>query len=370
MNSVRVVSVALCLLLFACRGTAPQRAVQVGYVERDFVDEERRAWDSDAPWPLPAAVWFPAAEGAKETRFAIGPPGAPFLLRGWVARDAPLAPGEEKLPLVVLSHGTGGTRSDLSWLAEPLVEGGYLVAAVTHHGNSIRQDDLTVQGFFLFWERARELSVLIDRLLADPVYGARIDPDRIGVAGFSLGGNTATLLAGARLDTETYYALCQSEDAPRESCEPPPETPFTVQDLEALIETDTRVRKAIEGANGNWRDPRVRAAYAIAPAVLVAIDLASVGQIEIPVRVAVGDRDTLAPIDGNSGPFAEALQDGELLVLPGVDHYTFLGECGWAGRLALGEICHESEEAPRRHALDRVAGDAIRFFDQALRGPI
>jgi len=69
-----------------------------------------------------------------------------------------------------------------------------------------------------------------------------------------------------------------------------------------------------------------------------------------------------------AGPFVAALQDKELLVLPGVDHYTFLGECGWAGRLVLGEICRESEEVPRRQALDLVGEDAIHFFDQALRG--
>ncbi len=361
-----VLSVALIFAL-GCGAGAPIRSVKVGYAEREFADAERRSWKADQPWPLPAAIWYPARSQAKEARFTIGPPGAPFLDRGWVARDAAISTEAKRLPLVLLSHGTGGERSDLSWLAEPLVEAGYLVAAVTHHGNSIQHDDLTVQGFFLFWERAREMSVLLDHLLEDPDFGSRIDRGRIGVAGFSLGGNTTTLLAGARLDTQAYYSRCQQPDARASSCRPPPESPFTVADLEALVERDERTRASIASADRDWRDSRVRAAYAIAPAVLEALDRGSIERIEIPVRVVVGDRDTLAPVALNARPFSEALPRSRLLVLPGVDHYTFIGECGWAGRLLLGEICEERAEVSRRDTLDRVSRDAVAFFDESLR---
>ena len=119
-------------------------------------------------------------------------------------------------------------------------------------------------------------------------------------------------------------------------------------------------------ANGDWRDPRVRAAYAIAPAVLAAVDLESAPALESPMRIAVGDRDRVAPIATSSGPFAKAF-GVPMLVLPGVDHYSFLGECGWAGRLLLGELCAEAADAPRRETLARVSADAVRFFDEVLR---
>ena len=46
-----------------------------------------------------------------------------------------------------------------------------------------------------FWERAREMTVLLDRVLQDDVFGPRIDHTRIGAAGFSLGGNTISAVS-------------------------------------------------------------------------------------------------------------------------------------------------------------------------------
>jgi predicted dienelactone hydrolase len=48
----------------------------------------------------------------------------------------------------------------------------------------------TVQGFTLWWERAKDLSTVLDDVLADPDFGPHIDRRRIGAAGFSLGGYT------------------------------------------------------------------------------------------------------------------------------------------------------------------------------------
>ena len=359
--------IAAVVLTTACHAPPPQRETRVGYTEREWTDPTRAAWNSATDWPIPAAIWYPADKNAIEAPFVIGPPGLPFLLRGWVARDAPPASAATALPLILLSHGTGGSRSDLYWLAERLVQDGYVVAAVTHHGNSIQSDDLTAQGFFLFWERALEMTALLDRVLKDDVFGPLIDRTRIGAAGFSLGGNTMTLLAGGRLDIEAYYEYCQGPEADAADCEPPPESPFTVSDLETLIENNARIRASIESANDNWREERIRAVYAIAPAVLSALSRNGAAEIEIPLRIAVGDEDTMAPLATNAQPVAELAPQAELWVLSGVDHYTFLGPCGWAGKLVLGEICAESQELPRSQTLERVAADASAFFDRTLR---
>ncbi len=358
---------AVVVLITACDGPPPQRATRVGYTEREWTDPTRSAWNGATDWPIPAGIWYPATEEAIEAPIVIGPPGLPLLRRGWVARDAPPAGAARDLPLILLSHGTGGSRNDLSWLAERLVQDGYVVAAVTHHGNSIQSDDLTAQGFFLFWERAREMTVLLDRILQDDVFGPRIDGTRIGAAGFSLGGNTMALLAGGRLDIEAYYAYCQGPEAEAANCEPPPESPFTVADLEKLIESNARVRASIESASDDWRENRIRAVYAIAPAALAAMPRSGAAQIDIPLRVAVGDQDTMAPLATNARPVAESAPQAELWVLPGVDHYTFLGPCGWAGKLVLGEICAESQQLPRVQTLERVAADASAFFGRTLR---
>jgi len=50
----------------------------------------------------------------------------------------------------------------------------------------------------LWWERARDLSAVIDGMLSDPTFMPRIDRQRIGAAGFSLGGYTMIAIAQGR----------------------------------------------------------------------------------------------------------------------------------------------------------------------------
>ncbi|MEE2662540.1 MAG: peptidase [Myxococcota bacterium] len=354
-------------LLLACQGGPPERPGKVGIVERQWSDPGRQRWDGSGEWPLSATIWYPAQDSAAEDALSLGPPGLPVFQQGYAAAEAALLAPATRRPLVLLSHGTGGSGRDLSWLAEWLVARGYLAAAITHHGNSIASDDLSAQGFFLFWERPRDLALLLDHLLADPLFGPSIDPERIGAAGFSLGGNTVALLAGGRLDTETYYAFCQSPAAQATSCEPPPESPFGIDDLLALIEQDDpMVRASLLRADESHRDPRVRAAYAIAPAVIDAMPAAGAKAIGVPIRIVVGDRDELAPADTNARVLARDAPQAELWVLPDVGHYTFLSRCGWAGRLVLGDLCEEQPGVDRAaiHAL--IAGDAYEFFERTL----
>ena len=84
----------------------------------------------------------------------------------------------------------------LMWMGYYLASRGYIVAAVNHHGNTAAESQPAAQGFLLYWERPKDLTVTLDKLLADPVFGTRIDRKRIGAAGFSLGGYTVISIAG------------------------------------------------------------------------------------------------------------------------------------------------------------------------------
>ena len=52
---------------------------------------------------------------------------------------------------------------------------GYIVAAVDHHGNTAAEEKFDPRGFRMPWERAKDLSTVIDLLLADPQWGPQID---------------------------------------------------------------------------------------------------------------------------------------------------------------------------------------------------
>ena len=50
--------------------------------------------------------------------------------------EAPLAPGKQPFPIIVMSHGDGGTRYNMETVCEYLASQGYLVIAPEHAGNA------------------------------------------------------------------------------------------------------------------------------------------------------------------------------------------------------------------------------------------
>ena len=358
---------AVVLVSVACQGAPPERLQKVGRDERSYVDPERLNWKGDGPRPMLSMIWFPTDSGAEEEPWLIGNRLFPIFEAGWSVPDAALSARNQQYPLIVLSHGTGGAVAQLSWLAETLASGGYIVAAVNHHGNTAI-DEKTPHGFFLWWERATDLERLIDHLVEDDGFGSRIDRKRIGAAGFSLGGYTVLELAGARTDLEQVERYCAGrEEDP--NCTLPPEAPFSMEDLARHIETDPRFRASMAVHGESYRDPRVRSVVAIAPGTGMSQTEESLQNISIPTLIIVGERDTTTPPASNANRVAGFIPDSRLDVLPGVGHYTFMAECGIAGRIVTSSVCVEEEGVSRGDIHRTVARDALEFFDATLGGP-
>ena len=337
----------------------PARSTPVGRMHRAFVDAGRPPWQGDGVRPLAATVWYPAAPGSVESDWSIG-----VFEFGRGAVDAAIAPGDAR-PLVVLSHGTGGSAAQMSWLAESLAAAGFVVAAVNHHGNTAAEDTLAPHGFVLPWERARDVSVLIDRLLADPAIGPRIARERIGVAGFSLGGYTALASAGARLTFDDWQRYCASR-ADESGCALPPEATFTRADVDALARSDDKFKASLARAAEHRADPRIRAVFAIAPALLPMVEPASLQSVPVPVRIVLGEADTQVPVGRNAAHLAQHMPRATVTRLPGVGHYAFLAPCTLRGRLVASEVCADGNDVDRRELHARTAQDATRFFHTHL----
>ena len=84
--------------------------MRVGVREGRAEDKTRGNWDGDGPRPLTWAAWYPAADDSVEQAQLIGAADAPWFMLGSAARDAPLAGRARSYPVVLLSHGTGGSR--------------------------------------------------------------------------------------------------------------------------------------------------------------------------------------------------------------------------------------------------------------------
>jgi len=118
-------------------------------------------------------------------------------------------PGGASVPLVVFSHGIGGSRSGYSYLGKHFASHGIASLHLQHVGSD-RQvwfgNPFGVVG--RLWkatseeeaiQRVRDLRFALDELLEHSAYGARIDRARIAAAGHSYGANTVMLAAGATL---------------------------------------------------------------------------------------------------------------------------------------------------------------------------
>jgi predicted dienelactone hydrolase len=81
--------------------------------------------DPDGP-PLEAGIWYPS-----EAPTSSQPLG---LYRQSVATDGAVA--GRRLPLIVISHGSGGSFEGHYDTALALAEAGFVVAAVTHTGDN------------------------------------------------------------------------------------------------------------------------------------------------------------------------------------------------------------------------------------------
>lgn len=343
----------------------PVRA-KVGMVTRDFTDERRKNWEGAAPRPLKTAIWYPAAPTSTQAETIFGgPPDREVFAPVAVAPGADVSQGAQEYPLVLLSHGTGGAALQMMWLGHNLASRGYIVAAVNHHGNTAAEGRYVPQGFLLPWERARDLTAVLDKLLADPVFGPRIDRERIGAAGFSLGGYTVIAAAGGRFSPLEFRSFCGS---PRRdfTCEPQPEFPDAPKLFEGLRKADPAVRESLRHAGDSFRDKRIKRVFAIAPALGGGFTKAGLGEVRVPVLIVVGQADKVTPPATNARRYADLIKGARLIILPGeVGHYTFLAECNARGKAVL-DICRDGEAVDRAAVHRQVAQLAFEFFEQSL----
>jgi predicted dienelactone hydrolase len=372
-RSWRVVAVLVCLLQPArldslawaaeIDGSSPSD-FKVGMSFRPFMPDKPYNWRGAKTHVLVTTIWYPAAASAVEHPIEI-PGMSELFTMGSAARDANLATTPLKFPLVVLSHGTGGSALQMAWLGSALAAKGYIAVAVNHPGNNATER-YTPEGFSIWWERARDLSVVIDSMLADPMFGARIDSHRIGAAGFSLGGYTMIEIAGGTTDVTAFRQFCASHGR-NVVCQSPPEFPTLVEDFDKLSSADPEFQAALAHASDSYRDTRVRAVFAMAPALGPAFRPASLAAIAIPVRIVAGQADPIVPIAYGAKYFAANIPGAKLTIFPGnVGHYVFLDSCTEAGRGTQPVLCNDGGGVERGAIHASTATFAVEFFRKTL----
>ena len=163
------------------------------------------AWPGPAAPAASAASAEPGSFGALDLDWTDGTRQRAVPVRLYLP-DAPRA-----TPLVVFSHGIGGSRRGYSWLGSHFARHGIASLHLQHVGSDRRLWTGNVFGLVGRLQdaardeeaihRALDLRFALDTLLAGAL-APRVDAQRIVAAGHSYGANTTLLASGARVPRE------------------------------------------------------------------------------------------------------------------------------------------------------------------------
>lgn len=307
--------------------------------------------------PLDVALWYPTSQSG--TPAAVGDN---IVFMGTQAlRDAKPAPGQH--PLILLSHGYGGNWRNLNWLAQRMVDQGYIVAAVDHPGTTTHNN--APKDAQQLWQRPQDLRRTLDALLATPVLAGEIDKARIAAVGHSLGGWTVLELAGVRFSANQFITDCQHHSA-LSSCK-----------LTQILGIDQP--SAAERLAKDARDPRIKAVVSLDLGLARGFTPESLKQISIPVLIMAAQADSDAlPARLESGYLLEFIPAAwqRYIRVEGATHFSFMQLCkpGAADLIekeAPGEgiVCQDGGGVSRSDIHQRLADEIGAFLHQALALP-
>ncbi len=292
--------------------------------------------------PLTGGIWYPTDA-----------PAAPHTLGPFtqtVALGAPVT-GHE-LPLVVLSHGGGGSYESHYDTALALAHAGVVAAAISHTGDTYDDQSKVLQ----LWRRPAQLRRLVSYMLEEWPQHARLDDARVGAFGFSNGGFTVLVAAGGIPKLEKIAPYCQSHPD---------------EDLCRTLKQNgvDPYHVAAHAPPKAWiPDPRVKAAVIAAPAFGFAFGPAGLKNVHIPIQLWGAADDHHQPKPGYEDAVRLALpQPPEYHVIAGAGHYDFLPPCG--ARLAAinPEICVDDSGFDRAAFHKQWNAEIVRFFRAHLR---
>jgi len=329
MTSLRLAAMALAL---ACAMAAPARA-GTGFADITLTNPVEGG-------PMPVIVFYPSDEASVAAKTTVGP----FDL----AAQRGAMPTAGRHPLVVLSHGTGGTRLGHHDSLAALARAGIVAAAVEHPRDNFR-DHSGLGTDRQLYGRAADITAVIDGILADPRLGPLVDPGRIGVAGFSAGGYTALTVVGARPDPAAFATYCQANATDTLFCRgrsgPPPFSPQPPV----------------------MHDARVRAAFVMAPGFGFLFDRAGLAPVGVPVRLYRAENDELLRHPWHAQRIADNLsRPAEYEVVAGAGHYVFLVPCAPVIAAENPALCTDPPGVDRVAVHRRLNDDMVGFFGRTL----
>jgi len=178
----------------------------VGVTELTF---ERPSSTTGEPRVLKTLVWYPAAESARND-------ARDEIVKG--VRDAPVTDDNRPLPVIMFSHGSGGTTSQSTYYTAHLASHGFVVVAPPHPGNTAADcfPCVETQGLVdAYLNRPTDITFALESMLKlndDPssMFYQALDGERVGMSGHSFGGLVTLQLAANSSDNPFKAGLAMA----------------------------------------------------------------------------------------------------------------------------------------------------------------
>jgi predicted dienelactone hydrolase len=284
---------------------------------------------ADANGPaLTGAVWSPCAEPPQEIRLRLAVIVA--------TRDCPVAGGS--LPLIVMSHGSGGWFGAHRDTAAALADAGFIIAAIDHPGDNA-VDRSRIDTLSILSDRPTDIRRLTDFMLDRWPEAATLDHRRIGFFGFSRGAYTGLVIAGGRLDILGIAPLCS----------------------EGFIDG-----MCAEIDKGHI-PARFAAAVLADPEFGRTFTLEGLQDVKIPIQLWASERGGDGVLPEDSEVIGENLPaKPEYRVVPNSGHFAFIVPCSAEAAKALPEVCVDAGAFDRTAFHKEFNAAVVAFFRRQL----
>lgn len=298
-----------------------------------------------------------------EEVLAPDPDDKPLAVRVWYPNnsnqtDAVLG---EHLPLIIISHGTGGSKEGHEDTARALADAGFVVAAVTHTGDNYKDLSYVRLGKQLI-VRPRHVTRTIDYMLTSWHAHQQLDPSRIGMFGMSAGGFTALVVAGGQPDLKRTADYCQQKSK--------------AWTCEYLRKNGVSPESVKSPAATAWvHDARIKAAVIAVPAVGYSFEPNGLANVHIPIQLWSGERDDIVE---DSPDIVRHLLPSltEDHRVSGAGHFSFLAPCNASMRAVITvmswfgteKICSDPKGFDRQGFHTEFNASVVQFLSAQLGG--
>ena len=213
----------------------------------------------------------------------------------------------DTIATIAISNGLGAKRDRFAQLANYLASYGFVVVVPDHPGSDRQRQKAFLQGLYRenfdatdFSDRPRDISFILDELerLNPTSFDNKLDLERVGIFGYSIGGTTALSLAGAEFDFKRLERECAK--------------PLNLLNISTLYQC-----RALElpRSKRSLKDERIQAVFAFVPFGNSLFNPQQLKEISLPIMFQVVDRDFLTSLLEEQIPLFEALGNDSYLVI-------------------------------------------------------